>query len=251
MHKPAVELKPLRITSTTYRSSSMVPSLNLDTSVQARPILVLIDDLRERGRGTLRLLILIKFLAAQPLALESLGIRVETQQHLTIAQRVLLLHTSPFSCTLALLRTNHRLHLGAVYQACDVRVRDQIGRQQEILLESTWSSGATIDGIQCGECTRRPHDEATQMSTGRQLQEVQSEDTAGFHTRDISECLDEFLSVFFGVVDNQWSPTLAMATIAEFSFTGVYFALTPVGRYTSPAKAIQGCALPHHTAGET
>lgn len=143
---------------------------------------------------------------------------------MTIAERVLLLYASPLGGTLPLLRTNHSLHFGAVDQARDVRIRNQVGWQQEILLESTGCGGATVDCIQCRERCGRPHDEPTEMATGSELQQIQREDAARLHTRDISERLDQILPIFLRVVNNQGPTTLTVTTTAEFSLAGAQFA---------------------------
>ncbi len=219
MEASSIDLTPLP----TKALPTSPPTLSTSPSIPV-PHLILIDNLRERRRRTLGLLILIEFLTAQSIALESLGVRIEAQQDLTVAERVLLLHPGALGRTLPLLRTHDRLHLGAVDQARDVRIRHHVGGQQEIFLERTGCRGAAVYGVQCGERTGRPHDEATQMSTGCQLQEVESEDAAGFHAGDVSERLDEVLAVFFRVVDDQRPAALAVATVAEFPLAGAELA---------------------------
>lgn len=62
------------------------------------------------------------------------------------------------------------------------------------------------------------------MSTGCKLQKVQGKNTAGFHTRDVSEGFDEVFPIFVRIVDDQWATALAVTAATEFAFAGAKFA---------------------------
>ena len=110
----------------------------------ARPLLAIIShqplvlrqNLREMLRRPLRLLLRRELLLPQLLLTERLRIRVQPQQHLPITQRVLLLHARTLGLRIALGGPHHGLHLGAVDQAADVRVGDDVRGEQEVFLEA-------------------------------------------------------------------------------------------------------------------
>jgi len=64
------------------------------------------------------------------------SVRVESEQNLSIAERILLLDTSTLGRRVTLGFSEHRLDFGAVDQTGDVGVGDDIARQEEVLLQS-------------------------------------------------------------------------------------------------------------------
>lgn len=164
---------------------------------------------------------------------------------MSVAERVLLLHAGSLGHAAALLRTHDRLHLGAVDQARDVRVRNQIRGQQEVLLERARCSGAAVDGIESGERGGSPHDEPAKVSAGCELQQIQSKHTACLHARDVPECLDQILAILIRVIDNQRSAALAVTTATELAFTGPEFTrladFCDVWTSTDGFEELEGC----------
>lgn len=144
----------------TYRSSLKESPRSLS--------LILIQHFRKR-RGRSLWLLILEFLAPQSLFLESLRIRIQAQKYLSVAERILLLHTSPLCLAFSLLGTDNGLDFSAVDQTRDIRISDHVRGQQEIFLERAGCGGAAVDGIE--RCERRgsPDDEAAEMSTWCEL----------------------------------------------------------------------------------
>ena len=85
-------------------------------------------------------------------------------------------------------------------------------------------SGATVDGIERFEGARCPDDEAAEMASGSELEEVEREDGTGFYAGDVAECTRELPAVAFGVVDDEGAAALAVASSSKFTFTGAKLA---------------------------
>ena len=93
------------------------------------------------------------------------------------------------------------------------------------------------------------------MAAGRELEEVEGEDGAGFETGDVAERADEFLAVFVGVVDYQGSAALAVTTASQLAFAGTQLArllhLFAVGDGADGGQECEGCrGLCECAAGE-
>lgn len=97
---------------------------------------------------TLRLLVLSSALLAKLVLGVLGGVGVETEQNLSVAQRVLLLDTSSLGGGIALGLLENGLHFGAVDQAGDVGVGDEVGWEKEVFLQGGWLGGGAVDGIQ-------------------------------------------------------------------------------------------------------
>lgn len=116
------------------------------------------------------------------------------------------------------------MDLRGIDQAADVCVVDDVLRKQEVFLERRWSSGRTIDLVERGESRRSPDNEASEVATGCELQEVEGKDGGCFDTRDVTESMNQLLAVFMWVVDDQGATSLAVATSSELSLPGSQFA---------------------------
>lgn len=174
-----------------------------------------LEGLRHRlGLAALHLLL------AELLLLESRGVGVEAQQDLLVLERVLLLHVAALRPGLALGRTQDALDFGGVDQTGQVGLGDDVGGQEEVLLQGRGLGGGAVDLVEGLEGGRRPDDETAEVTTGGQLQEVQGVDGGGLNTGDVAESLDELLSVDLGVVDDQGSAALAVAAATELALTG-------------------------------
>lgn len=183
------------------------------------PNLLLSEDLLEGLASTLRLAALNTLLAELLLG-EGSGVGVESQHNLLVPERVLLLDVGPLGAGLALGLTKDGLDFGGVDQTGNVGVSDKVGRQDEVLLQSRGSAGGAVDLVQGGESGRSPDNEATQVSTRGELEEVESEDGGGLNSGDVAESLDELLAIDLGVVDNQRTTTLAVTAATELTLTG-------------------------------
>lgn len=62
-----------------------------------------------------------------------------------------------------------------------------------------------------------PDDEASEVTTGSQFQEVHLVHTHGVHAGDVAESLAQ---TFIFVVDDEWSATLDATTVAQFTTSG-------------------------------
>jgi hypothetical protein len=177
-----------------------------------------VQDLAERLARMLLLSVLNRLLA-QLLLREGSSVRVESEQNLSVAQRVLLLHVGALGAGLALGLAQHGLDFGRVDQTGNVGVGQNVGRQQVVLLQSGRSSARAVDLVQSGESRRGPHDEAAQVATRSQLQQVQGVDRRRLNTRDVAESLDELLAVRLRVVDDQRTAALAVAAATHLTLT--------------------------------
>lgn len=75
--------------------------------------------------------------------------------------------------------------------------------------------------IEEAKCALSPDDETTKVSTGGELEEVQSPDVDELDTRDVAESLDD--TVVF-VVDNERSTALAVTAVAELALASTELA---------------------------
>ena len=171
------------------------------------------QNLRETLRRPLRLA-RVQLLLPQVALAERLRVRVESQKHLSIPQRVLLLHARSLRLRFSLRLTNHGLDFGRVDQTGDVGVRDDVRRDQEVFLQCRWRGRGTVDLIERGESRGSPDDEATEVATWRELEEVEGQDGAGLDTGDVAERAHKLPAVCVGVVDYQGSTALDVTTTA-------------------------------------
>lgn len=134
-----------------------------------------------------------------------------------VLERVLLLHTSTLGLGIALGRAQDALDFGAVDQTAQVGLGDDIGGQEEVLLEGGGLGGGAVDLVEGLEGGRGPDDEAAEVTTGGQLQQVQGVDGRGLDTSQVAEALDELLAVHLGVVDDEGTAALAVAAATELA----------------------------------
>jgi len=111
------------------------------------------------------------------------GVGVQAQHDLLVAQRVLLLDGAAAGDGLALGGVEGALDFGAVDQAGQVGLRDDVGRQEEVALVGRGLGGGAVDVVEGLEGGRGPDDEAAQVATGGELEQVQGRDGAGVFCR--------------------------------------------------------------------
>ena len=186
------------------------------------PSSILMQGLCKRLGCSLRLAVL-KLLRSQFLLTEGLGVRVQTQQDLFVLQRVLLLYTGTLGLGFSFSWAYDGLYFRRVDEAADVGVVDDVGGKQEVLLQRGWGSRRSVDFIQGRKSRRGPDDEASEVPPGCKLQEVEGENGRRLDTGNVPESTDELLAVFIRMVDNQWTPALAVTTTPKFSFPSTQF----------------------------
>lgn len=148
------------------------------------------------------------------------GVRVEAEEDLLVAERVLLLDEGTLGAGLTLGLAEHGLDFGRVDDTGDVGVGKDVGGEEEVLLESRGSSGSTVNFVQSSESRGGPDNEATEVTTGGELEEVEGVDGGCLDTGDVAEGLDELLAVGLGVVDDERTTALAETTATHLTLTG-------------------------------
>lgn len=98
---------------------------------------------------------------------------VQSQQYLSVLQRVLLLYTSSLGGSVALWLFQDRLDFAGVDQSVDVSVADDVGWEKEVLLECRGLGGGSVDIVESLESIGGPDDEATEMATRSELKKVE------------------------------------------------------------------------------
>lgn len=162
----------------------------------------------------LLLLLLLRLLSKD----RSVG--VEAQLHLLVLEGVLLLHGGAAGDGLALGGIQRALNFGAVDETGQVGLGDDVGGDEEVALVGRSLGGGAVDLVEGLEGSRGPDDEAAQVATGGELQQVQGGDRAGLNTGDVAEALDDLLAVDNGVVDDERAAALAMAAATELALAG-------------------------------
>lgn len=170
------------------------------------------QDFQSLAADALRLTRISRTLLAQLLLGVLTGVRVETEENLSVAERVLLLDVRSLGGGVALGLPDDGLHFGAVDQAGDVGVADEVGL------------GRREDGVQSRKGGRGPDDEAAQVTTWGELEEVQGGDGRGLDTRDVAESTNQLATVGLRVVDDQGTAALAVAAVSQLTLTGTQFA---------------------------
>jgi hypothetical protein len=178
-----------------------------------------VNGLEELSRSRLGLASL-SLLRTQVLLDESRVVRVEAEQNLLVAERVLLLDASTLGESSALGRTQDALDFGAVDQTGKVGLRDHVGGEEEVLLELGGGGGGAVDGVEGLEGRRGPDDESAKVTTRGELEEVQGVDVASLTAGQVAETLDKILAISVGVVDDERSTTLAVAAATELALSG-------------------------------
>ena len=102
--------------------------------------LILMQDLREGLRSPFRLS-LGQLHVPQALLAESLGIRIQPQEHLLVLQRVLFLDAGALGQGASLGGTHDGLHLRRVDQTADVGVCHHVGGEEKIFLQGRGRGG--------------------------------------------------------------------------------------------------------------
>lgn len=104
--------------------------------------------------------------------------------------------------------------------------------------------GGAVDLVQGLEGSRGPDDEATEVTTRGELEEVEGGDGAGLDTGDVAESSDELLAVNLGVVNDQRATALAVAAATELTLTSTellgLLGLLDIGTGTNSLQEAEG-----------
>lgn len=165
---------------------------------------------------------MLNTLLAKLLLRESSGVGVETEHDLLVAERVLLLDTLTLGAGVALGGVENRLDFRQVDETGQVGVGDNVLGQEVVLLKSGGGGGGAVNLVEGLEGGGGPDDEAAEVPTGSELEEVEGVDGAGLNTGDVAESTDELLAVGLGVVDDKGSAALAEAAVTELTLTGAH-----------------------------
>lgn len=146
---------------------------------------------------------------------EELSVGVQVVHGLVVAQGVALLDV--MSGGITLLGTDGGLNLVAVDHTADVGVGDfSTGEHVALLLDSAEPAG-TEDVVEFLEGISSPNDEATNVSSGSELEEVESADVQGLNTWDVSDGAEKWDVVT--LVDDEGTTAAAVAAVSELTET--------------------------------
>jgi hypothetical protein len=151
---------------------------------------------------------------------EDLGVGVKAEHDVLVDERVLLLDGTTAGDGVTTGSVERALDLRAVDETGEVGLGDDVGGEEEVALESRGLGGGAVDVIKGLESGGGPDDEAAEVTTRGELEEVKGGDGAGLDTGDVAETNDELLAVDLGVVDDQGATALAVAAATELALTG-------------------------------
>jgi hypothetical protein len=178
-----------------------------------------VDSRQEVGRSGLGLAGLSLLLTELVLD-EGRVVRVESEHDLLVAKRVLLLDTGTLGQGSTLGGVENALDFGTVDQTAKVGLRDQVGRQEEVLLQFGGLGGGTVDVVESLEGGRGPDDKSAKVTTRGELEEVQGVDVAGLATGQVAETLDQLSAINSRVVDDQRTTALTVSATSQLTLTG-------------------------------
>jgi len=151
---------------------------------------------------------------------EGLGVGVETEENSPVDEGVLLLCPGPLLDLLAS-RADDGLDLVTVDEAGDIGVGDLGCGEEVILLEG----GGFVEGpenfVKKSKSGLSPDNETADMSSGGELEEVQSPDIDELNTGQVAEGLDDAVVL---VVNNKGATALTMPAVPELSLSGTELA---------------------------
>ena len=183
-----------------------------------------VDDLLESLRHAGTLLSALYLDVAQLLLGEGLGVRVEPEHDLLVLERVLLEDTGLSSLLLggpAPDWSEDTLDFARVDQAGEVGLGDDVGRQEVVLLPLAGLGGGSVYGVEGTEGRLGPDDEASEVTAGGELEEVQGRYGAGLNTGDVAESLHDVGGTLVGrVEDDERTTALAVTAATELPLSG-------------------------------
>jgi hypothetical protein len=181
--------------------------------------LILVKNGREWLSSSTQRLASIQSLSTNLLLGVGSSVWVESEENLLVVEWVLLLDTGTLSASLTLGSANDGLDLGGVDETSDISLGDDGGWEEEVLLEGGWDGGGAVDVVKSLEGSGCPDDEAAEVTTWGELEEVEGVDGAGLDTGDVAESKSELLAINGWIVDDQWATALAVTTATELTLT--------------------------------
>lgn len=200
-------------------SQAITSSQHIPTNSPRNQHLVLVEEGLELGSGSSGLALGELLLTKTGLG-ESSGVGVEAEKDLLVAERVLLLDVGALLDGTTLGGAEDRLNLGRVDELGNVGLGNRVLGKEEVLLESRGLSGGAVDLVKGLESGRGPDNEAAEVTTRGELEEVEGEDGASLNTGDVAESGNELLAILAGVVDNEGTTALAVAAVSQLTLTG-------------------------------
>ena len=237
----------------TPRSFSLAATYIAPKQPQESISLVLVQGSLERSIAGNRLLGRLD--VTKTLLCVGLGVWVEAEQHLLVAEWVLLLDNGALGNSTTLDWAEHGLDLGAVDELGDVWLRDNVLGKEEVLLERRGLGGGAVDGVKGGEGGRSPDAEASKVATWCELEKVQGVDWAGLDTWNVAESADELLSILLWLVDDERATALLVAAVPQLTLASAELArvldLLNLGGGTDGVEEVDGLGgLLQGTVGE-
>merc|ERR1711988_1840038 len=203
----------------TFPSREHAQNTSISLLLNLRDLLVLVQSLVEQLVLVLRLALVNALVTKTSLGVGS-GVWVQTQQHLLVPQRVLLLHVGALGDVATADGAEHALHLRAVDQLGDVRLRDGVLREHVVLLELGRLGGGAVDAVERVESGGGPDDEATEVATRGELEQVERVDWASLDTRDVAGGRHDLLAILLRLVDDERAAALSVASAPQLTLAG-------------------------------
>jgi len=147
------------------------------------------------GDGLLVGLLCSALLASQDSAVVSgeLGVRVKAKSESVVDQRVT--SHGVHRCQLGLLSADLRLDLVRVQQTAEVGVGNQRAGQLVVNLAGRVLAVGSVDLVQLLEGRLGPHAETTDVTSGGELEEVETCNVDSLNSGEVSECLEQLGSL--------------------------------------------------------
>lgn len=176
------------------------------------------DHLRE-GLGDARRLATLDLLGALLVLGEGSRVGVEAELHLEVAERVLLLHVGALGDGATTDRAEDLLHVAGVDDLGQIGLLHDGGGDEEVLLQGRGLGGGAVDLVEGGESRGGPDDQAAKVTTGGELEKVERVHGGSLNTGKVAESSDELLAILIGVVDDEGTTALPVATASELTLT--------------------------------
>lgn len=154
--------------------------------------------------------------------LRSVG--VETEQHLAIDKRILLLGHGTLRDARATPRTENGLNLGRIDQLGKIGLLNNGRRKQEVLLQLGRLGGGAVDLVERGKGGGSPDDKAAEVPTGCQLKEIEGIHGARLHAGDVPERQPHAFAVRHRIIHHQGSTALAEPPSTHLAFARSHLA---------------------------
>jgi hypothetical protein len=150
----------------------------------------------------------------------NLVVGVETVHDTSVLERVLLLGEGSL-VVLVTLSTSDGLDFIRVDETSDIRVRDDVGGKNIVLLEGSGGLVGTVELVEKSESTGGPDDETTDVTTRSKLKQVQVADVDSLNTGKVAESLGNTVVL---TIDNERSTALTVTAVTDLTNTSTELA---------------------------